>query len=261
MRRRRKTKYTWLFNTGTDGPSGGVIAEDFWNGRDFGTILVPTNGASTIQVQPLILDTPSDDDTSRNHPKSVYAGNELFIKRIVGKWWIHQAQLANSSTGSVAVTAGIFVARSDDRTPPDAAANPTPIGWPQTGAILPTITYNDAAPEARQAIDAYNPASTEAIRQPWIWRRQWIFSNVLTTDGAQLNTFPQNTAGYHSVLDGPHVDAKTARRIRDEERLWAVVSIRNYPVNITATNAAAVGVYFDYRVLGAARRQRARSAF
>lgn len=240
-RGRRKTKYTWLPPVGTAGPGGDV--EDTTNGRDLGSLLVPANGTTSIVIVDLLQDEPPEETQVVGLPMGVALTSEYFIKRIVGKFFISADQDATATLKStLLVGAGIFIARAEDTD--SAAGNFVPIG-----ALTQT-----------QAVDNYSPLRAEVIREPWIWRRTWVLQNELTTQ-TPLRGFPRTTTGYGSVADGPHIDAKTARRVGNDDRLWAVVAVRNFPLNSTADAGAVIRAYIDYRVLGAARRARGRSAF
>lgn len=239
--RRRKTRFKWFLPIGSEGPAADI--EDDSNGIGI-ALTIPANGTTTLNVTPLIVDTPSDDIAPGN-PLGFYEGNEYFIKRIVGKLFAGFTQAA-ASTGTPAVLlgAGLFVARAEDD---DSGGPLVPIG---AGSVA-------------QLTDNYSPLRVENNREPWIWRRTWILSNRLHTaaDAGGINSYPRTTSEYGSVADGPHVDAKTARRVKDGERLWWVLAGRNFPLNTTSNTAEQVTAYLDYRVLGAQRRSRNRSAF
>lgn len=243
MRKRRKTRYTWLPNVGTTGPASDTTDDS--SGRDF-VITVPQNGTSTRLIVDLLEDTPQDQLTTG--ALVTHIANDYFIKRIVGKCFFECQQLDSSTTKSVLVTFGIFIARAGD---PEVAAGdenrPIGAGVGLTDAVTKT---------------SYNPIATECIREPWIFRRQWVLSNQLSTvaDG-QGGIWPPCTGRYGSIQDGPHVDAKTARRVKQDERLFAVLSTRNFAVNSVQDTDIIVTGYFDYRVLGALRKARQGSSF
>lgn len=239
--RKRKTRYQWLHITGTQGP-GADITDDT-AGRDFGGLAVPANGTEVAQIVDLLEDEAPEEQAS-GLPMGVYENNEYFIKRIVGKFFIATSQVANATAPeAVLVAAGLFIARSEDSN----IITDEPIG-----AFGTTATR-----------DNYSPFHVENNELPWIWQRTWILSNQKSTVGSgQGNeTFPSNTAGYGSVMDGGHIDAKTARRVKKGERLFAIVAARQYPLNATSSTNATVRAYIQYRVLGAMRKGHNRSAF
>jgi len=246
VRRKRRTRYQWLLNTGTIGPSADI--DDTTQGREL-ALNIPTNGTTDIAIVDLLNDTPSEDVIFGGNVLPTMAqtiGNEYAIRRIVGKCHVSRNTLGTTSPG-VLIAAGIFVARAGDFGDFAGAEN------------LPINSGTAAA-----QIDNYSPLRLENVREPWIWRRTWILGTSTITDagleGAQ--SYPINNAAYGSIQDGAHIDAKTGRRIRDGERLWAVLAGRNFPLNSTsATTATLVRAYMDYRVLGAMRRAHNRSAF
>lgn len=238
--RKRRTRYQWLFNTGSTGPAAGI--SDTSSGREF-SLAVNTNGTSVMQVTDLLNDTPGDDEPTRGLPMGVYQNNEYVIKRIVGKFFLEAQQTAASTGSAFLVGAGIFVARADDADRPGGNAN-QPVGF---GAGTDTL---------------YGPLNTDVIREPWIWRRTWVLTNQLATGGnPSMGSFPRNTAEYGSIQDGSHIDAKTARRVKEDERLFAIIQARAIPLNGNAVASLAIRGYIDYRVLGAMRKGHNRGAF
>lgn len=240
--RKRRTKYQWFLPVGTVGP--GADTEDTTNGIER-IISVPVNGTSAVQLTHLVMDQPSD-DILPGQPMGFYSANEYFIKRIVGKVFVSLNQQANATTAQgVLVGAGLFVARAadDDQSP----GVPVPI----------------AGTSASAQVDEYSPLRAENIHEPWIWRRVWQLGNQLTTiaDFQGISLFPRTNADYGSVADGAHLDAKTARRVGENERLWFIVAARNLPLNAVVDNVSFVRAYIDYRVLGAMRRTRNRGVF
>jgi len=242
MARRRRTKYTWLPNTGTGGPVADV--QDSTNGRDFGELVSPQDGTTAVAILDLLVDEPSEEIVTG--PIGPIIGSEYFLKRVVGKIFIGNNQQELNITPAVLVGFGIFVARAEDV---DSGGPNLPIG----------------ALTQAQAVDNYSPLRQETVREPWVWRRTWILSNLQAPGASLVNgamNFPANNTDYGSVLDGAHIDAKTARRISQDDRLFAVLAVRNYPLNTIATQAGgSVRAYIDYRALGALRKARNRSAF
>lgn len=261
-RTRRRTRYTWLPTLGT------AFGEDGDNssGRSF-NLNVPADGTSAVLISALTFDEPLEgDDLALGTPLGTVLGNEYFLKRIVGKLHAELLQvntLGNDPSRPTACLfgAGFFVARANDT----SQGAGSPIG--------------SASLSERQ--ENYSPLAEDTIRKPWIWRRVWTLGNqarwlkpvVITGGQAQATlpaiaiaagaTFPPNTAAYGSVADGPHIDAKTARRIKQDERLWFVVAGRNWPAGdgVVANGGLNVNGYLDFRLLGALRKARQGSAF
>lgn len=92
------------------------------------------------------------------------------------------------------VTAGIIVRRVDDN------------GVPTTSNALPQSYENQS--------------------DPYLWRRSWMLCNqpLAQRDGSYY-PWPSNNGAYGSIQDGPHVDAKTRRTVKDEERLFLDVEV------------------------------------
>lgn len=244
--RKRRQRVTWFPTTGTH-PS----EQDALSGIAFqlGITVATTN---LTGVLPLTYDYPQEDPDL--DPKvdtlSEIVGNEYVLKRVVGKMLAHvETGPGNTDFPAVLFGAGLFVARADTVTGPNGADSP--IGTPA------------------EIDENYGPLSPATIREPWIWRRTWILGNPVArftlTTGAPVGTasqFPSTTAGYGSIQDGPHVDAKVQRRVSQDDRLWLAVSARLYPITSTPPDTSiTLKAYFDYRILGSLRKARNSSAF
>ena len=126
-------------------------------------------------------------------------------------------------------------------------------------------TYDDGAPLTD--FNEVNPLSQDSMEDPWIWRRRWLLNpqqgllpgvtNIAGTNAPYTWQAPASTMGYGSVLDGPHIDAKTARVIHRQERLFGVLAARRYYNDVTPTNELdqSVVMLLDYRLLGSLRGQ------
>jgi len=268
MRRKRRTRYTWFPTVGvelTDAEPGTVLS-----GRPF-SVTVPQNGVST-EITPLTIDTPAeagDLDTTAPGALVGIVGQEYVIERIVGKLFAGLEARRNAGNDpsipqGALFGAGLFVARAADA---DAGGgNQVPIG----------------AASAAERNENYSPLTEDPIREPWMWRRTWMFGNINFRDisfASQIVTFnsansqtvgslyPPTTAHYGSIQDGPHVDVKSVRRVRQDERLWLAVSTASYnafqgdPGAAISNNAGVIRGYFDFRILAALRRAKNRSNF
>lgn len=164
-------------------------------------------------------------------------GSAYRLRRIVGKIFVQPAQVAGIAATDATtwiVTAGFIILRVTG-----------------SGAIL------------SGASNTYDPQILDNIRDPWIWRRSWMLSNqaginalnVATPDTKQVIFPSSNINGYGGgVLDGPHIDAKTARVVSDEERLFLVVSANT--IDGDAQNTPnQIGFFGDVRVLASMRKQ------
>lgn len=268
-RRRRRAKYTWFPNLGSAAVN--ELTEPYQ--QLFFTMDLPPNGGLVTVVNPVTIDTPLEGtDITADDQLVEVIGNEYVIERIVGKLFLSCQAAADDPPATifpktVLIGAGFAVARAND-TNSGGGLN-TPIG-------SATLTERN---------DNYGPLSLDTIREPWMWRRTWIlstgrappqagpgigtpFAPILdTTSGA--SSFPPTTNLLHgSALDGPHLDVKSVRRVRQDERLWFCVSARTLDNEFVAfaqlpntVGANIVAGILDYRVLGALRKAKARSNF
>lgn len=146
------------------------------------------------------------------------------LQRVVGGIWVAVQQQdldqGNGAPYDILCTAGIMVRRVDD------AGSPIQIGGPQL-------------------YDAYT--------DPWLWRRSWMLTNQPQAVGSGgYYPFPSNNGAYGSVREGTHVDQKTRRTVKLEERVF--MSLQATVVGpITATQAGTnTGLFWawDLRFFG-----------
>lgn len=267
MRRKRRTRFTWFPTVGTE---LGNEPPDVLNGRAF-NITVAQQGIVT-ELTPLTVDTPAeggDIDTTAPGALVGIVGQEYVIERIVGKMFAGLEGRRNAANDpsvphGALFGAGIFVARASDSEV--GGGDQLPIG----------------AASAPERNENYSPLGEDTIREPWMWRRTWLLGNlafvqtaqasqVVVFNSANVNTvgslYPPTTAHYGSLQDGPHVDVKSVRRVRQDERLWLAISTASYnafsgdPGAPVSNNAGVIRGYFDFRILAALRRAKNRSNF
>jgi len=176
-------------------------------------------------------------------------GNAYRLRRIVGKF--HAAAITNNTSETqiptVDLAAGFMVCRTDD-----------------DGNIL--VEQAGISGDVTRG-----PLAQDGAEDPWIWRRRWLLTgipkSIVIVDGTTLYTnvigvtsqlgfqgqWPQTTAGYGSVQDGPHIDQKTARVISRDERLffWVQGRLSNPSEN---TNTADINWQLDVRLLASLRQ-------
>jgi len=228
--RKRRTRYTWFPNIGFQGDD----EDNDFAGFPF-TVQVP-NQANTLGVPvitDLIPDFAAEQPTSTDNNLSDFIGNEYILKRIVGKCFIAPAESDSTAATDIIVAAGFFIARADE------AAPQVPIG--STGGL--DIKLN------------YGPLNNQTTRHPWIWRRAWRLQNPASP--IQVGYITTGSGG--SLQDGPHIDAKSVRRVRLDERLFFAVQAGNFGAAVS--NTLDLSGYLDYRCLGALRKAKNRSAF
>lgn len=264
MAKRRSRKYTWFPVIEQQSQPEGQEQYDNTAGIQFDLVV---NQGTDIHILPVTFDSPSEPSDFAASDHGVLAGmlgQEYFLRRLVGKVFAEYkgeqvANLIPAQPHAALFGAGFFVARASDSEVAGVGGADSPIG----------------VSTSQEVIENYSPLSGSTIREPWIWRRTWILSNKGQRDiqSAQSSTgdrnfaigtgFPDTTAGYGSVMDGPHLDAKTGRLVRSDERLWFVVAARHWPLNDLDTNFASgeINGFLDLRILGALRRARNRGVF
>lgn len=281
FRRRRKTKYTWLPVIGEAGATfaGGPEGANDSFGSDFSlqALSDPNIPESQVIIGPVTFDHPTETSATlfgtrvdQTTPMSVFMGNEYLLKRIVGKVYVSiDSRVVNVAAPSAALVAcAFFVARAGDDS---EASGSLPIGVSASSA------------ESGQRLIDYNPLNSATAREPWIWRRTWILSpwgaGLLNSSNSPQNPsgenlldnlvdvgggyFPPTNVHYGDMQSGPHIDAKTARRIRQDERLFFVAAARAWKLHQAITDGAPLPIvgHLDIRLLGAARKARNRGAF
>lgn len=242
-RRRKRAKYTWLPTQFLDAGDQGKSAARSTN------LNVTTNNEPSLAIVPILMDVPEQGTSSLGQDtgglQAVVQSNEYFIRRIVGNFWAALNQNTDGAAvypSSALLTIGLFIARAEDDS---ADTFSVPIG--ATADVF------------RQ----YSPNHPDTIREPWIFRRQWILGNSLKTDDPTTSFFPPTNGAIAGSVSGPHIDIKTMRRVHQTERLWMAMESRAWPIdnNFGLTGEGFIAVTWDFRVLGALRRARQHGAF
>lgn len=234
FQRRRRRRVTWLPVFG-NAPSGSTSEE-----RAIGNSLqIALTGDGLIKWEATALTYDYTDSASFDQGSfektlnDLTSGNEWLLKRIVGKyfasWWPTPEGSFGSAPPVIDVAAGFIVCKTDD------SGNPT------------------------TNFDEVNPLVQDSGEDPWIWRRRWFIKPYgpaqlpVDQDTTWAAGFPTNTAQYHSVADGPHIDQTTMRRIHRQERLFFVHAARSYaPLGQLSsyTTPGVLAALLDYRLLG-----------
>jgi len=256
MRRRKRTRGAWFPTIGVGlGPSTEIALP----GRAF-ALSVFTSQISNA-IAPLTFDVPFEGDFASPGADSLsdIIGSGYLLRRVVGKLFaarIAALDVAERDTGpAILFSAGLLVARANDFG--SGGGVDTPIG-------------SATAAELR---DNYSPLDRDTIQEPWIWRRSWILGRSgsnFQAPGATFNpqvtnattaAFPASTAGYGSVLDGPHIDSRVKRIVSGDNRLWLSVGATPFPLDSAVIEATLVTGYFDYRIYGSLKRTVKSSVF
>jgi len=252
MRRKRKPRVVWLPVHGRD---FAVSVEGSHSANGIGgDLTVPQTGEIVSDIQAVTFDysdsASQEEGVDFRSLQDLAQGNAYRLRRIVGK--IHAAAVmqnnAETTVPTVDLAAGFMVCRTSDDGNILAG---------QSGGITGDVNRG--------------PLAQDAAEDPWIWRRRWLLTAVpsmvrwpaptasLIADINDANTaidfqgqFPQTTAGYGSVQDGPHIDQKTARVISSSERLFFWVQARLTNPS-TETNNAQLPWQLDVRLLASLR--------
>lgn len=252
MRTRRRRKYTWFPAYGTGINDG---SSNFEHVTRYGELEVDRLSGTRTDVVACVPDlAPENFDASSLLTEAIT--QEYILRRIVGK--LHLCYSQNGSAyiagappipPAVFVAAGFFVARASDVSQADPEGSP--VGY---------VGNSDVA-----TFNLYSPLSRDTQREPWIWRRSWALGN--NKDQANTNS---TTRGYElfpatnydgSVADGPHVDAKTVRRVGQDDRLWFAISTIMLSNQAASGNDGVLSWFLDVRYLGALRKAKQRGAF
>lgn len=232
-RLKRRPKVVWLplssenrvGNTG--GPAISPLASVIYQSSS--SLGFPGLIGKTTIVDPVVLDQglPVFD---ANSSLADLESSSYRLRRIVGKLFVLAGQDSdvNQYIGGI-VTAGFIVLR--------VRAGGVPLDAPFD----------------------YDVQALGNTMDPWIWRRSWYLSNNANISGAAQPTSipfgPEINTNYGSVADGPHIDAKTARVVGPEERLFLVITAATV---LTGNSQVAdilspCTVFGDFRVLGSMR--------
>jgi len=237
FRRRRKPRVLWLPITGRD--DSDVPETPYYVNGPSGQLGVPADGSVAWDQVPITFDysdsASNEQGLFQRSLQDLAQGNAYRLRRIVGKF--HASVIGTGSPTQlpvVEVWAGFIINRTDD-----------------SGNSVVTIGTG---------IDMH-PGAQDASEDPWIWRRKWLLSPTPRTYSSDslsgvmnvepYGSFPQTTADYGSVQDGPHIDQKTARVISNQERLFFWVAVHQATQVATAVN---LNWWLDVRLLASLRQ-------
>lgn len=256
-RRRRKRRLNWFpplgatFTIGDNTVNTGFVTFD----QD-----VPANGNISFQEIPLTFDLGQERALQFANPViptqslADLMSSAWRVRRIVGKIHASFNPLFTPDGDPGAINAGppacIFAA----------------------GLMVRQVDANGVV--TNQSVDLLEQDDYD---DPWIWRRTWVLGqdagytqfganlatasntnfertpigNNLSTRQFGFSLFPKTNAHYGSVVDGPHVDAKTNRIIGPEDRLMLHLAAKSLPIEPGLnTRAGSVTGVYDFRLLG-----------
>lgn len=259
-RRRKKSRGTWLPNLGTAGSAANLDDDDLGLWFQFVLPAVVGGGAFATQtlVLPLTFDSIREDDADELDTNLAdIIGSEYILRRIVGNLFFDRDTATDSTTGNtggysaVKISAGFFVARQAD----SSQNRDLPIG----------------AQTADEIRENYSPSQNAVVREPWIWRRTWLLGRP-EADGSNSSPggFPSSNVYYNGGTSNQYVDAKTIRRVGQDDRLFFVAAARGVGNNfvdpfvnekVTTVGATSVKGHLDYRLFGSLRRARQQGRF
>lgn len=236
FRRRRRSRGLWLPVQGTQFQAEQGFQSTAHQEQYDAPII---NGEITAPISvPLTFDQTIEPDTNSTNTlitmRDFVEGQDYFLDRIVGKVW---GELFQTSDPIMPIEILLCMAI----------------------AIFPVSDGQPGAPALSG--DSRNPLFAGNTMDPWIWRRTWKLYNNAATAPDTPNQ-PTCIANYGSVMDGGHVDAKTRRRIRHNERLFFTSSALCLFQSVTPSGGGnGITVGFDFRLHGAMRRHRNKGTF
>lgn len=196
MRRKTRPRVVWLPNT-LEFAIGDDSRQSTYS-QAIHDLNGPAAGDAVVSLHAITIDAPADPLVATSTLSDI-ENSGYRLRRIVGKIWCSMQQSVAGPFGPATVicTAAFIILRVD------------PGGAPLNAAV-----------------EAYGPNIIDTNDSPWIWRRSWILNdrsqNVNSFFGGTQGS--DNLGGLGGVADGPHVDAKTARNVGHDERLFLALS-------------------------------------
>lgn len=247
MRRKRRNRGFWLPILGTRSGEGGE-GDDLT--FQFALDAPANNNSPDLGIVPITFDFPQEGPTLSPDADTLaeIAGSEYILKRILGNCVVANRCYYDAATddgaSAIKVDAGFFVARAGAESQGPLGAN-GPIGY---GA---DTTQSDR--------EQYSPGNPATAREPWMWRRTWILGNEKkafiyeNSNGGAPVAYgycpPTNLTS--DVRNGPYIDVKSRRRVRQDERLFFAIQARHWPLaDATAGDNDIVDVSLTVRLFG-----------
>lgn len=239
MRRKHRTKFSWFPIIGEESD---VVPDGDFFGPLGGGLSITAADPLPMAIVALTWDYPPEveiDIADAIPSLADFQGSEYQLERLVGKCLVdfgvfNQGGAALQTRQDCLVAAGFIILRVDEA----------------TGAPLRTGDLQE-----------YNPFIAHNATDPWMWRRVW----ALGQQGAFANPtggldyvqagFPRSNVDYGDSESGPHIDIRSVRRVRKEERVFFLISatrvLGGAPiVPNEGDDTGNVIWYLDYRILG-----------
>lgn len=223
---RRKPAVQWLPITGYgEGSSNSYIAS---------TLSLQPGGTISTTVHSLVPDYPAEAILAGAQLPTLadYGASGYRLRRIVGK---------------------IMVGTDEFLGDPQVPTQYPECAWVGAGFMVLRVDPTNGAPLNAATPGEYSPLDRDSIRDPWIWRRTWFVGNDLALGPGLATTMgqlPRNNLEYGAgTWDGPHVDAKTNRRVSAEERLFLIVSCQMVNNSVVPNTAGVVRYAAEFRYL------------
>lgn len=227
--KRRAPRVVWLPPNTSGSINEGGTPGDETTWRQFAVTVSGPIGTVGVGEIPLVIDGADNQTSLADSIADLYASTYR-LRRIVGKIYATTRLDVDPQVPGprvLGVTAGIIVRRTDSI----------------TGTSLAGLTGN--------AVN-FSPERIVNSNDPWVWRRNWLMTTP-RAPGATLivpTIISTNFIGQPGSVDGAHVDAKTARIVGPEERLFldvgvTVIALDGAPLQGEST----VDIFFDLRVL------------
>lgn len=235
--RKRRARYSWFPALGTPDDDEILPSGENWSFVN-GDLFANDTLARDLIVTALTFDYPVEVEEGLATVPSLadFQGSEYQLERIVGKLHakLRPGPIQSGLAGAqfALFSAGLIVLRVEE----------------QTGAPL------------RSDLEEYTTLTASNISDPWIWRRTWVLGSddVITQSAIPFvrpTGLPKSTAEFGDIESGPHVDARSVRRVRREERVFLVTDLVQLdlflnPSKSTGASGVHVDYLFDYRILG-----------
>lgn len=165
------------------------------------------------------------------------------------------SDIENSGYRLRRVVGSIFV-KSDSGVVSLGEPNVAPDAWLVSAGLI-ILRVTDAGVPLSSFSQVQGAGRIDEVADPYIWHRSWMLGDPTAYFNIQdpvnngvipLTFWPFDNTRYGSVREGTHIDAKTARRVGPEERLFLVASATQWNGSENQNNALAGAITIDLKV-------------